>query len=121
MNKLNSRVIGSLIVSAVILTSTSIASAETRTECELVVKRNTTLAMGAGAGAVTGGLVAATTATAACSGFLAAFFIDLGLTFAACVATWSAVGAAAGTIAGTGIAEDKVNDRLRSCSKLPER
>ncbi len=85
--------------------------AETREQCELDVRHNTKIAtgvaLGTGAGAITG--------AAACSGLLGLVLFDFGVSYATCVALVTATGAALGTAIG----DDVASNQLTECQKLP--
>ncbi len=102
-----------LLVVCLLIGSTSLSAwAETtREECMRRIGKHTNLAVGAGFGGVTGGAIGA----AGCAVFLPTALIDLGLSYAACVAAV----AAAGTIAGTAIAESNNNVKESECDELP--
>ncbi len=91
----------------------SSAFAETREECVRRIGKLTKMSIGAGAGTVTGGVVGA----AACTAFLGAIFVDLGLSYGLCVATVTL----AGTVTGTAIAESHNNAQESECDSKGSR
>lgn len=99
--------------SSLIALVTSSAFAEMRRECELNINQNTKLAIGAGGGSLIGTVFGAS----ACSAFLAAAPVDIGLSAGLCLA----LATFAATVGGTAIAEASVNEELRQCAaKRPE-
>ena len=104
------RFIQSMIIVICGISINSYSFAETRAECEDKMMPSSTLAKGAGLGTVAG----TATGAAACSMFLGAVFVDFGLSYAACLATVTAVG----TVAGTTIAETRNIEERKRCRKL---
>jgi len=87
-----------VIASFLVLLSAHSPVAAQSNVCEEKLRPNTTTAVTVGAATAAGFVVG----TKACSGFLLALFVDLGLSYGLCVAASGAVGGIGGTI----LAED---------------
>jgi hypothetical protein len=103
----------------VLLSSTSYA--QTRQECEMHLRPQTTVAGKAFVGGTVGTVVGLGAGALACSAFLAAAFFDLGLSYSACVMAVAAVGTAGGAAIGTSVAEDNLIKQHEQCATLAEK
>lgn len=101
------------ITTALIFMMASSVQAETRAECERGSMKHAPLAIGGAAGTVGGTLVGAK----ACLGALGWFFVDWGLSYAACVTAVTLIGGAVGAAAG----EAAVIAKSNQCAKLPDK